>query len=71
MVYPLNTALLFTNFLLDINTWRYTNNGNTLITTVQTAASTGASVSDADWKEYTQYTEWRYATFIQHNDLSS
>ena len=68
---PSNIALLVTNFLLNINTWRYTTGGKAIITTVQTAASGSTTVTDAEYDQYTQYTAWRWQTFVQHNALTS
>jgi hypothetical protein len=69
-VSPSPTALLMTNFLLNINPWRYTAGGKELIELVQTAASTSGTVTDTEYAEYTQYTAWRYSRYLQHQALT-
>lgn len=69
--FPSNLALLVTDYYIDVNTFHNSVNGLDIITAVNTAAATATSVTDAEYDEYTQYTAWRYVTFLQHNALTS
>jgi len=67
---PSSVALSMTNFLLLLNTWRYTSHGHSIINTIHTAANTAGSVTDAQYDSYTEYTAFRFATYVQHNALT-
>jgi len=67
---PSLVALYVTDFLLDINTWKYTTHGTNIIETIQDAATNSTTVTETEYDQYTTYTAWRYDTFIQSNDLT-
>lgn len=68
---PSNKALAATDFYMDIHTFHNSVNGLDIIATVNTAAAASGTVTDAEYDAYTQYTAWRYATFVQHNDFTT
>jgi len=67
---PSNIALLVANFLLQVNTWRYTVGGKAIIQTVNIAAASSSTVTDTEYNQYTQYTAWRYQIYQQHHELT-
>ena len=71
MKYPSSIALLATDYYIDVNTFHNSVNGLAIINTVNSAASSAGTVTDLEYDEYIQYTAWRFATFLQHNALTS
>lgn len=71
MKQPSNIAVLMTAFLLDVNTWKYTVSGKIIIETIQDGANNQTPVTDGQFTYYIQYIYFRWATFVQHNDLTS
>jgi len=67
---PSLVALYVTDFLLDINTWKYTTHGTNIIETIQDAATNSTTVTDTEYDQYTTYTAWRYETFLQSKALT-
>lgn len=68
---PSNIALLVTDYFLDVNTFYNSVGGLSIITTVNSAAASSGTVTDAEYDTYTQYTAWRFATWQQHYALTS
>lgn len=69
--FPGNIALKSTTFFLNLKTVRNSVFGISIITTIQSAAASGGSVTDTQYDEYITYTAWRFSSYIQHNALSS
>ena len=70
-VQPSVVALSFTNFLLNVSTWRYTAEGLTMINEINTAATNQTSVTDARYQEYGTYTNFRFEYFVMYRDLAT
>jgi hypothetical protein len=71
MYLPNSIATLVTDFLTNIQHWRYTVSGTAIINTVHTAAGAATTITDVQYNNYTKYTAWRYPVYLQHHALSS
>lgn len=70
-VSPSSVALSVTDYFIDINTFHNSEFGLDIINTINAAAASAGTVTDAEYDSYIQYTAWRYATYLQHNALTS
>ena len=69
-VSPTQTAQASTDFYIDVLTFSNSVHGIAIIDKVNLAASTGGTVTNAEWNEFIVYTSWRYKIFEQHNNLT-